>query len=438
MQAGLSSLLSRLLIDRGRGHRASVISAFDEKQRLSSVDVAQRRTLLDQKLADLLNHARKSVAHYRELMADMAEATPANAREILSSLPVMKRSDIQADPDRFTTPGIDFVEDATGGSSGTPMKFRVDHATQIARESSLYWSDSLAGWKYGERIAMLWGSDKDVKSAGQIMRSNLRWKIDNRRWYNAFNMGEQEMDSFHADLSRFKPHIVVAYSGSLDIYARYLESKGIVPDYPARGLISSAEMLTPAIRENAERVFKKPVFNRYGNREFGALAAEDGKGEGLAINPSDCILEIDSPDPVKVPGPLLVTYLHNKAMPFIRYNTGDLARLTEDGKRLAGLAGRESDTIKTASGKLIHGEFFTHLLYHVKSVREFQFVQEEINRYCLLLVADQREDSKSEQKLRDDILEEVGQDADLRFEYVDSIPVLPSGKRKFTISHLES
>ncbi len=448
MHSALSSLLSRRLIDRSAGHRRAVLAAFAEKQRLAVAPLEERIAWQDRRLADLLNHARTTVPYWKGVIR--SAVTPDTAREVLASLPGMSRSAIQADPVSFlSTAAGETIDDATGGSSGTPMRFKIDRATQIARESSLYWSDALAGWRYGDRIAMLWGSDKDVKSASQELRASFRWWIDNRRWYNAFNMGEDRMAEFHAAMCRFRPHIIVAYAGSLDVYARFLEAEvgGLTSDlgsrtsglrsnvyglpsltYPLTALVSSAEVLTPQARETIERVFGKPVFDRYGNREFGAIAAEDGRG-GLVVNPADMILEANGQ------GELLVTYLVNRAMPFIRYNTGDLARLSGPD-RLAPVSGRMSDTIRTASGNLIHGEYFTHLLYRATFVKEFQFVQEDLHRYRLLLVAGKRESADIEESIRRDILEHVGDGASVEITYVDNIPLLASGKRKFTLSKI--
>ena len=68
----------------------------------------------------------------------------------------MVRSDVQERPqDFFSDDAAAAADDATGGSSGTPMAFKVDRQTHVAREASLMWADQFAGWKPGERIAML-------------------------------------------------------------------------------------------------------------------------------------------------------------------------------------------------------------------------------------------------------------------------------------------
>ncbi len=445
MHPRLSSYLSKRLIDRAGGHRRQVLKAFEEKCRFDRLDEELRLRCQDERLAELLNHARQHVPHFQALMAGWDAIVPENAREALSFLPVMTRSDIQSDPAVHTADiGDASFQDATGGSTGTPMRFLVDRATQVARESSLYWSDRLAGWRYGDRIAMLWGSDRDVKSVTENVRSAVRWWLENRRWYNTFNMSVERMDAFHQDLCRFRPHVIIAYAGAMERYARYLRDRNTDLNYPLRSIISSAEMLTPAAREIVKDVFGQPVYDRYGNREFGAIAAECSRQNGLHINEMDCIVEIDSPDSQVEPGCVRITHLRNKVMPFIRYDTGDLACRAPDEPcacgcrttRLARICGRQADSIRTQTGGMIHGEFITHLLYSARRVLEFQFIQESRTRYTLLLVADGHEDDETVDEWRKGIKEVTGPDSELDIRYVETIPATASGKRKFILSRL--
>lgn len=442
MHPGLSSFLSRRLLDRANGHRARVLDLFEacrRADRLSRTELNERR---DVALAGLLNHARALVPRIRAVLGGRGSIQPGEAMSALKQLPVMRRSDIQTAPDAFIADGATgLVDDFTGGSSGTPLCFKVDRATQQAREASLYWANSLAGWRYGDRVAMLWGSDRDSSAAVRDVRLEARWWLDNMRWYNAFNMGEDRMEDYHYKMSCFRPHLIVAYAGSVFTYARYLEQRNLTPGYPRTSIVSSAEVLTTHMREVVERVFKVPVFDRYGNREAGAIAAECEAHQGLHINEADFVVEIDSPAPCSVPGPLLITYLANRAMPLLRYDTGDLATLLPDpcvcGRntvRLSRVVGRQSDTIRTASGKLIHGEYFTHLLYGVPAVREFQFIQESLTAYRLLVVADEPWAASALAAIQQRIVEDVGPGAVVEMQRVAAIPVLNSGKRKFTLS----
>lgn len=434
MNPALSRFLSTLLVDRQDGHRSCVLASFREKGRLNSASADEIGRHQRDRLALLLRHARTAVPFYRGRLPDPEGITADNAFELLDRLPAVGRTDLQREPEAFRAEGADAsVPDATGGSTGTPMRFLVDRPTQIARESSLYWADSLLGWQPGERIAMLWGSDKDLRSAMAQGRTRLRYLVDNRRWYNSFDMGPDRMDAFHADLQQWRPHTIVAYAGSICLYARHLKARGRQPVYPLRGIVASAEVLTSAMRQEIESVFPCRVFDRYGNREFGAIAAEDGCHDGLVLNRADCLVEVGAG--AGECGPVRVTYLHNFAMPFLRYDTGDVASLRADG-RLSPVQGRSSDTMRTRDGRLIHGEYFTHLMYACPAVRQFQFIQKDLDTYVLKVAGSKADMAGYEAGWRKSLGEKLGEGICVTVEYVDRIAPLASGKHKFTLSLL--
>jgi phenylacetate-CoA ligase len=446
MKAGLSRFLSGHLLDRKEGHRTHVLASFRLHKEFDVMPDDKRLHRQDLLLAKLLDHARQHVPFYREILKGEGAIERSRVRDVWQRLPIIQRSDIQRNPEGFLSDtGTSRKDDYTGGSTGTPMQFKVDQETQIARESSLMWADSLAGWYPGEKIAMLWGSDRDTKNALKSWRLHARWWLENRRWYDAFNMGPDELMKYHLALNSFRPDILVAYAGAVHTMALFLKQRDLRPEYPRKAIISSAEMLAPGMRRDIQEIFNVSVFDRYGNREAGAMAAECAFHQGLHVNENDLIVEIAGSDPTQTPGSVLITYLHNYAMPLIRYDTGDLGCWMEDepcscGRRtarLARIAGRQSDVIRTSHGGLIHGEFFTHLLYGIKGVREFQFVQEAPEEYCLRLCADAGLCRSLESRWREAIIAKVGQQASVRIEYVASIPSSSSGKRRFTFSLLK-
>ncbi len=463
MNTWLSTMLSSILIDRAGGYRRRVRGAYKDHLHLDLVlGNHERSEERRQALYKLLVHASATVPFYQRRMEWLDDLDEAHPEVVLQRLPIVDRTIMSDQRDAFASlRQRDHWTDSTGGSSGTPFSFMVDLDRRISGEASTWWSNHLAGWNPGERIAMLWGADRDVEEESSWFfvlrsllkgdranaRSALRKQIENVRWYNSFDMGHTRMHDFDRELRKFRPHILVGYAGALYEYAGFLEKERLTPAYPLRGIVSSAEVLTPEMRARTEKVFGLKVFDRYGSREFGPLAAECEAHCGLHVNEADCYMEIDSPDPLHIPGRLLVTYLRNYSMPFIRYDTGDLALWAPDepcacGRgthRLARIMGRSSDLIRTASGKAIHGEYFTHLLYGATGVKAFQFVQETRDRYVLRVVSESPE-AEAAAQAKDwvrKIGESVGADADVRVEYVESIPLLPSGKRKFTVSLVE-
>jgi len=470
MHPRLSAYLSRLLIDRKDGHRRRALAYWREIQAFDQLLDNERVRHQSAELSELLRYAQTHVPAYRGLLGDR-RIVEENAHKLLSGLPILTKHDLQTRRHELTADNCtDSREDATGGSSGQPTVFLTDGARRLAGEAATFWSNGLAGWEYGERVAMLWGADEEKEEQGKRkeerreggrevvrlrqgygeifaspreVRCRLRKWIENVRWYNAFDMGENRMRDFHRQMTCFAPHLLVAYAGSLFEYARFLERNNITPTYPLKSIVSSAEVLTSAMREMVERVFAKPIFDRYGNREFAPIAAECEAHDGLHINEHNMLVEIDSPDPGNVPGEIIVTYFNNFAQLFIRYNTGDMATINRKpcscGRttaRLKSIEGRSSDTITTADGRMIHGEYFTHLMYGCEGVRAFQFVQERLDSYVLRVECEAEITGISEDKWLAEIRKKVGSEADARVETVEHIPVLSSGKRKFTVSLL--
>ena len=291
----LSSWLSRLVVDRRAGYRREVLKRFDELKRFDKLSRDEIDAYVLSRLAETLNYVRDNSLFYRERIPDGIAADNA-----LSGIPVLTKQDIQLRGQDMLVPGSTFFKDATGGSSGEPTVFYTDLKRKQAGEAATYWSNSLAGFEYGERVAMLWGSHRDCRpetiadrpeggerdcSSSQRgceplgdarsgvprvqfvqLKALARNVLENVRWYNAFDMGEDRMHEFHSQMTRFAPHLIVAYAGSLYEYAQFLGENGLRPTYPLTGIVSSAEVLTSVMRKSVERVFERLIFDRYGNR----------------------------------------------------------------------------------------------------------------------------------------------------------------------------
>ena len=144
-----------MLIDRRDGYRMKVLM---EAARLQAADRLSRDFILAQQgaaLAALLNHARSTVPLWKDRIKCPEDIAGADAHEILQDIPILSREELQQDMPRFVSSALECaVDNATGGSSGMPLRFKVDRMRQIAGEASHIWANGMAGWQYGERMAM--------------------------------------------------------------------------------------------------------------------------------------------------------------------------------------------------------------------------------------------------------------------------------------------
>ena len=92
-------------------------------------------------------------------------------------------------------------------------------------------------------------------------------------------------------------------------------------------LISGGEVLSPHARQRITEAFSAPVYDMMGAHEFSLLAWECPSSHQYHLSDETIFAEVivdGRPARPGEQGELVVTALHSLAMPFIRYNLGDL------------------------------------------------------------------------------------------------------------------
>ncbi len=132
-------------------------------------------------------------------------------------------------------------------------------------------------------------------------------------------------------------------------------------------------------------------------------------------------------------------------MPLIRYEIGDRGALSQPAsasqdpfsQALRSVSGRITDNFRTRDGKIIPGEYFIHMLGVVLNrdgaIRKFQVIQKDYDRILLKIVMDRDFD---EAEVVDAIRRIMESPCRVEVEYLESIPSLPSGKYRYTISEM--
>jgi phenylacetate-CoA ligase len=147
---------------------------------------------------------------------------------------------------------------------------------------------------------------------------------------------------------------------------------------------------------------------------------DEGRGEGI--------------------GEIVVTPLHNFAMPLIRYRTGDEASVgvSKCGcgsvlLTMSKIEGRTTDYFVREDGALVHGFYFFPPMRQNTSVKAFQIVQEEHKAIRIILQSD-RVDEGWQRSVEERTRLAMGADCKVTWELVDEIPRTPTGKRRFVVS----
>jgi phenylacetate-CoA ligase len=398
------------------------------------------------KLRALLLHAAQNVPYYRNLFqAHRIEPKDIHSRQDFARVPILSKATVQeacrellAD-DRGRECGR---PNASGGSTGKPIQFFQDAAYWDQAHASQSFVESWWNIRTGDRTASLWGADRDIPE--QSWRERMYSEIGQLRVCNAFALGEAQMERFAKMLVGWQPRHVIGYASALEIFARFLIERGESRIRPV-AVKTTAEVLGEKCRGIIEKAFGCPVYNFYGSREINNLAVECQSRLGLHINALSRYIEIvdDEGKPVLpgVPGRILITDLTNYFMPFLRYEIEDIGSWTGEPCRcgrpfplLAKIWGRSSDFIVTPEGKLIHGEFFTHLFYDMPDVALFQVNQKDLRNIEVQLVLRPGTFQYPESLLRQRLQRPFGPNISFKVNVVPKIERPTSGKHRFTVS----
>lgn len=400
-------------------------------------------------LRKLLRHAADQVPWYREQIRRTGLVPEdISSPSQISVLPILTKELVREHYDDLIARdyrGRTFSK-VTGGSTGSPFRFEITREDYERRMAVMWRGYGRAGARMGRRTLYLWGADILPTTTAHGVKDRLYHGFFQRRMLNSFKLNAKNLPRYFRSIRRYSPDIIVAYVSPLYQLARYMLEQDLRPEPPV-AILTGAEPLHDFQRKVIERAFYCPVYNTYGCREVMLIASEAPGVNGMLINADQ--LWAETVDAAGMPvqgtaGDLLLTDLHARGMPLIRYRNGDMATLARPSVRANGypwpllrsVDGRSLDVIRTASGGLLPGEFFPHLMKDIPGVEQFQVIQKRLDQVLVRVVPGPAFGAAEEGRLRDVIQRHLGNGMQLTIERTADIPMTDSGKRRVTISEI--
>jgi phenylacetate-CoA ligase len=415
-------------------------------RRFASEDRARRYRDPIERLGSTLADAAQNVPHYRGLVsASEARSDPLGS---LSRFPILTRETIRENGEDLLSEVGDrrqWTHNTSGGSTGEPVELLQDPdhwaRTVAAREVYSTW----VGGGLGRPELLIWGSEQDVEGARMTLRNQAATRLLRRSFLNAFMLSEDSMRAIAERIASGPPNLVIAYAQAGYELARFIAEEEI--QIPAQvGAIATAGTLYDFMREQLEESFRCVVVNRYGSREIGDIAGECPNRSGLHVLPWVCHVEVldddDRPAASGQEGDVVVTGFTNRAMPLIRYRIGDRATAADPGQpcacgrrtqMLGAVVGRSVDLFVAADGRLVDGEYFTHLLYFRTWLKQFQVAQTSPERVVYRLVVRSPVPDEDRAELIEKTKLALGTACEVELELVDEIAPSASGKLRYTL-----
>jgi len=398
------------------------------------------------RLAELVRDAATQSAYYRELFQSHGiDPTQELATADFERIPFLTKEIIQAESTRMIGPTHGRVSvRKTSGSTGTPLVLVKDRRAEAVMDAYMYEVYGWYGIDVGTRQARIWGIPLGRKAR---MMARLKDRLLNRRRMVAFEINREYSRAFYHELLRFRPYFLYGLINPIHEFCRELVEAGLDPK--AIGLqlvITTGERQVAAKKAYISEHFGCRVVDEYGCTESGIIAFECPEGN-RHIAGYNLYVEIIDPATGEVvrdgeSGEVVITELHARAMPIIRYRVGDLARISHQpcpcGRTtpvIIDIVGRVSELIITPEGKRVAAAV---LDYSVPAqFSRFRAIQHAVDRMTLLLEGGGDLPGRAVEEIRAKLVPYLGDRMQLEIQVVERIPLDTSGKLRCFVSELE-
>lgn len=347
-----------------------------------------------QQFAQLLRHAVTTVPYYRERFVRQAPSV-VTSWDRYRELPVSTRRYVQqADTDMHSAappPGHGvMVTTQSSGSTGSPLVTRGTAWTQLLWHALLLrdhlWHDrdlrgKLAAIRSttGETRLVNWGPATAAFITGESVVRGLSVDIDEQlRW-----------------LALENPDYLLAYATNVQALAERSLQLGLALPRLKQAR-TYGEMLRPEARGVVRKAWGVEIADSYSSEELGYIALQCPEHEHYHVQAESLIVEVLDEsgvpcDPGET-GQIVVSTLHNFAMPLLRYASGDYAEVGEScacGRGLPVLrriVGRQRNMLVRPDGVRHWPSFPSETWREIAPVQQIQLTQDAIDHIAAQLV----------------------------------------------------
>jgi phenylacetate-CoA ligase len=324
-------------------------------------------------LSHFLAYARQNTDFYK---GRLDPATDDSIGEAWSQIPILTRAQAVENRERLFSERVPaeagrVVEGGTSGSTGIPLRYRSTAAF------------SMANCALTERMFRWWRVD-GKKPFAQITRGAKSRSAEETTygWQSARPNGPKyslgavlDIDTQLKWLLARRPAYLTTFAGLIKELAVTAKGRGAVLGFEL--IFSVGSVVDAETRELSRSVFGAEIADTYGAQEGGHIAAQCPDCGEYHISADTTVVELlrddGSPAAAGEIGRVVVTPLHNLAMPLIRYELGDYAEVgtTEPA------CGRKLPTLRRILGR--HRNMFRFrdgtrvwpILYHFLSIRDY-------------------------------------------------------------------
>lgn len=408
------------------------------------------RERVGKRLEQLIKHAVTRVPFYRNRWKGPLPVRSLDGFALLERVPILtKRELIKVFPDGCLAEGVPELRRRltfTSGSTGEPFRFYRDAAGRPMRIACQRLARQWAGIEPEDRQVWV-GAPFDPRVSRQTIRERIKVFLGKEppKFISVFDLSRRSVSPYLEQITRSRlPYILTGYTSALVLMAQEIGQRGLTLGRRPRCVIATAETVSPPHRRLIERSFGSRAINQYASWEFGTVGLSCPDVPDLMhLNAEWYVCEIVRQDGHPAlsgeVGHLVITDLTNEVAPFIRYDTGDLVRVSDpcpcgrSWPTVAHIEGRTSDRITSRSGRVVFSSMIDHLLQiehdYTPYLMEYQTIRRDESKLQFLYVPTSKWTPQIEDSLERDLQSFFGKDFTVAVKAVSEIPREASGKR---------
>ncbi len=374
--------------------------------------------------------AASAAPFYAERFADCGvDPMKFESLEQLSDYPLLSKDELIRHRDQIVTGDVSQrLAMSTGGSSGVPVSFFLQKGISRPKEQA-YLDATWArlGYRCDDRVAVIRGGVTSSRADGAISYHDAA-----RDWLvlSSYHLTAERLPEYVAALNRFRPKHLLAYPST----ALMLMHLGAKLDFSLTSMLCSSERLSAESQRQLEAYFNVPVMHWYGHSERVVLAAQRKESTDLHFWPTYGFVEFGEPD-AEGNREIIGTSFHNHVMPFVRYRTGDLAKITNGA--VSEVVGRDYEFLVSSTGRRIsltainmHDSLFEGLL-------AVQFHQHQPGVAECLLLPGPSWTKDREPAIHSGLIKKLGDDFTLTLRATDRMEQTSAGKHRWLVTVLK-
>jgi phenylacetate-CoA ligase len=415
---------------------------LEKAEQLTFATQEDIRGLQRERMRNLLKHCAVNVPFYAPYASCLRRlATTYESSEQLGCLPVLTKTDVQraCGALRPVTGVGKRIPVHTSGSTGAGLRFWMTEEGERWAWAMVWRQRRWHGIDFGRRCLYFGGRSivPPWRQEPPFWRVNLSGR---QVMFSAYHLRRETAACYLRHILRTNATWLHGYPSILALLASYVLDGGRF-DFHNRiqHITVAAESLLPQQKELMRDAFGVFPTNHYGQAEMVAQISECPRG-CLHVDEDFSVVEFlpvcdGPPDAYHIVG----SSFFNLAFPLIRYDTGDIARVSgksctcgRPGRVVDAIDGRIEDYILLSNGTRLGR--LDHVFKDMVHVREAQLYQAAAGQLEVRIVRAEGFGLSDERRLHREIRKRVGSFLDFDICYVDMLPHTSAGKLRFVIS----